>query len=138
MLAPIPEIGYFTKKLVAPRLRPLYWVGSAKKDLIAMPQPVVRGIGMALGVAQQGGKHPSAKPWKGEGGGVFEIVCNFSTDTFQAVYAVSYQKAVYVLHCFQKKSPGGSKTARRGIDLIRNRQQAAQADYEGRYGQDTK
>jgi phage-related protein len=51
----------------APGERPLYWVASSKKDLLAMPQPVVRAIGIALGVAQQGGKHPSAKPWKGEG-----------------------------------------------------------------------
>lgn len=42
--------------------RPLYWIASSRKDILAMPQPVRRAIGMALGVAQQGGKHPSAKP----------------------------------------------------------------------------
>ena len=44
-------------------------------------------MGYALGVAQLGGKHPHAKPWKGDGGGVFEVVEDFSGDTYRAVYA---------------------------------------------------
>lgn len=118
--------------------RPLYWVASAKKDLIAMPQPVVRAIGMALGVAQQGGKHPKAKPWKGEGPGVFEVVSDFAGDTFRAVYTVSFRKAVYVVHCFQKKSPRGGKTAGTDVDLIRERLKAARVEYETQYGQGAK
>lgn len=57
---------------LAPGERPLYWVASAKRDLLVMPEPVIREIGIALGVAQQGGTHPSAKPWKGEDPGVME------------------------------------------------------------------
>ena len=90
-----------------------------------MPQPVVRAIGVALGVAQQGGKHPSAKPWKGEGRGVLEIVSDFAADAFRAVYTVSFKEAVYVVHCFQKKSPSGRKTARTDVVLIRARLKAA-------------
>jgi len=116
--------------------RPLYWIASSRKDILAMPQPVRRAIGMALGVAQQGGKHPSAKPWRGEGAGVFEIVCRFDTDTFRAVYAVTFREAVYVLHCFQKKSHQGRKTPRTDIDLIRARLNTAQADHENRYGKE--
>jgi hypothetical protein len=52
---------------LAPGERPVIWVASAKKDLLAMPKPVIREIGIALDVPQQGGMHPSAKPWKGEG-----------------------------------------------------------------------
>lgn len=63
--------------------RPLYWVASSKKDLLAMPNAVVRRIGVALGVAQQGGVHPSAKPWKGEGPGVMEIVSEFDGNTYR-------------------------------------------------------
>jgi phage-related protein len=122
----------------APGERPLYWVASSKKDLLAMPQPVVRAIGIALGVAQQGGKHPSAKPWKGEGRGVLEIVSDFAADTFRAVYTVSFEEAVYVVHCFQKKSPSGRKTARTDVVLIRARLKAARRDYEERYGQNSK
>lgn len=37
--------------------RPLYWVGSAKRDLLKFPEAVKDGIGTALSVAQFGGKH---------------------------------------------------------------------------------
>ena len=57
-----------------PGERPLFWVGSSKEDLMAFPEPVQDEIGTALSVAQFGGKHPSAKPWRGEGRGVFEVV----------------------------------------------------------------
>lgn len=57
----------------APGERPLFWVGSSKEDLLTFPEPVQDDIGTALSVAQFGGKHPSVKPWKGEGPGVFEV-----------------------------------------------------------------
>ncbi len=96
-----------------PGERPLFWTGSSKDDLLAFPEGVVDEIGTALSVAQFGGKHPSAKPWRGEGPGVFEMVENHRADTYRAVYTVQFESAVYVLHAFQKKSPTGIKTARR-------------------------
>jgi hypothetical protein len=71
------------RSTLAPGERPLVWVAAAKKDLLAMPKPVIREMGIALGVAQQGGSHPSAKPWKGEGPSVLEIVSDFDGDTFR-------------------------------------------------------
>lgn len=115
--------------------RPLFWVASSKKDLLAMPKPVIREIGTALSVAQHGGKHPAAKPWKGQGPGVLEIRSNFENDTFRAVYTVAFKRAVYVLHCFQKKSPSGKQTARTDIRLIGQRLKGVSAAYEERYGQ---
>lgn len=50
-----------------PAERPLHWVGSSKRDLLDMPEPVVREIGIALSVAQFGSKHPNAKPLDGFG-----------------------------------------------------------------------
>jgi phage-related protein len=41
-----------------------------------------------------------------------------------------------VLHCFQKKSPSGIKTAKTDVDLIGARLKLAQADYEANYGKD--
>lgn len=114
--------------------RPLHWVGSAKRDLLSFPGEVVDEFGYGLGVVQMGGQPPAAKPWKGEGPGVFELVENFRGDTYRAVYTVRYAKAVYVLHCFQKKSPSGIRTARTDIDLIHERLMLAQSDYEARYG----
>jgi phage-related protein len=54
--------------------KPLDWIGSSKRDFLRFPDPVKDEMGNALGLAQFGGKHPKAKPWKGQGPGVFEIV----------------------------------------------------------------
>jgi phage-related protein len=114
--------------------KPLHWVGSSKKDLLAFPEEVIDDIGYALGVVQLGGTPPSAKPWKGEGPSVLEIVEDFRGDAYRAVYTVRFKEAVYVLHCFQKKSPSGISTARSDTGLIHERLKAAQVDYEVRYG----
>ena len=72
------------RRRLAPGEKQLFWIGSSKRDLLAMPDPVVRQIGAALSVAQYGGKHPDSKPWKGLGPGVFEVVSDYKTDTFRA------------------------------------------------------
>ena len=118
------------------RERPLHWVGSAKRDLLDFPEEVVDEFGYGLGVVQMGGHPPAAKPWKGEGSGVFELVENFRGDTFRVAYTVRFAKAIYVLHCFQKKSPSGIRTAQPDVDLIHERLKAARNDYEVRYGKE--
>lgn len=123
-----------TRTKRAPGEKPLFWIGSSKRDLDAFPEEVKYEIGVALSVAQFGGKHPSAKPWKGEGAGVFEVVEDHRGDTFRAVYTVRFQGAAYVLHAFQKKSPSGVKTSRADTELIAQRLRAAKQDYEVRYG----
>jgi len=55
------------RRKLAPGEKPLFWIGSSKRDLLAMPNSVVRQMGAALRVAQYGGKHPDAKSWKGLG-----------------------------------------------------------------------
>jgi phage-related protein len=114
--------------------KPLDWVGSAKRDFLAFPSAVQREIGNALGLAQFGGKHPRAKPWQGEGSGVFEVVDDFDSDTYRAVYTVRFRQVVYVLHAFQKKSPRGKRTARTDVELMTRRLKLARQDYEARYG----
>ena len=114
--------------------KPLYWVGSSKRDLLEFPEPVKDAVGTALSVAQFGGKHPAAKPWKGEGAGVLEVVEDHAGDTYRAVYTVRFENVIYVLHAFQKKSPKGIKTAQRDVELVRKRLKVAQQDYEERYG----
>ena len=116
--------------------KPVAWVGSAKRDFMEFPDPVLAEMGNALGIAQFGGKHPSAKPWKGEGAGVFEIVEDFDGDTYRAVYTVRFREVVYVLHAFQKKSPKGIKTAKDDVELVRQRLKIARADYEAQYGKE--
>ena len=88
---------------------------------MAFPEAVKDGLGTALSVAQFGGKHPAAKPWRGEGPGVLEIVEDYAGNTFRAVYTIRFAEAVYVLHAFQKKSKQGVATPRMDMELIRSR-----------------
>lgn len=111
---------------------PLYWVGSAKSDFLALPAEVIDDMGFALGVAQLGGKHPDSKPWKGEGPGVLEVVEQYDGNAYRAVYTVRFAGVIYVLHAFQKKSPAGIKTAKSDIDLVHERLKRARRDYETR------
>ena len=89
-------------------------------------------MGYALGLAQLGSKHPHAKPWKGEGPGVLEIVEDHRGDTYRAVYTVRFAAAVYVLHAFQKKSKSGIKTPQEDVRLIAQRLKRAQQDHESK------
>ena len=114
--------------------QPLYWVGSTKRDLVGFPEAVKDGIGTALSVAQFGGKHPAAKPWKGAGSGVLEVVEDHDGNTFRAVYTVRFRCAVYVLHCFQKKSRRGAQTPKPDVELVSQRLRLPRQDYEERYG----
>lgn len=112
----------------------LEWTGAAKRELMDFPEGVKRAMGYALGVAQLGSKHPSAKSWKGEGSGVLEVVESDEGNAYRAVYTVRFAKVVYVLHCFQKKSPDGIRTAKTDIELVHQRLKTAQQHYEEHYG----
>jgi len=108
--------------------KPLYWMASSYKDLLAMPEKVRRRFGHALGLAQLGECDPKAKPLSGFGdAGVLEVVEDGAGGTYRAVYTVRFAGAVFVLHCFQKKSTSGIATPRTDIDLIRERLKLAAA-----------
>ena len=89
-------------------------------------------MGYALYVAQQGGKHRDAKALTGFGGArVVEIIKDYRGDTFRAVYTVRFEKAVYVLHAFQKKSKTGRETPRGDVELIKQRLREAERIAKG-------
>lgn len=112
-------------------LKELEWIGSARKDLLALPLPVRRVFGYALYAVQLGVKPPEAKPLKGFGGaGVLELIEDFKGDTYRAVYTVRFAAKVYVLHVFQKKAKHGIATPDNELDLIRNRLKRAEKLYE--------
>lgn len=113
--------------------KPMEWAGASKRDLMNFPEDARRAIGYALGLAQLGGKHPAAKPWRGDGPGVMEIVEASDGNAYRAVYTVRFAKALYVLHCFQKKSPDGIRTAKQDVDLIAQRLKAATQHYKEHY-----
>jgi phage-related protein len=110
-----------------PSPKPLRWVASSKKDLVAMPRAVRRKVGFALYLAQIGEKHLATKPLKGFGSaGVVEVVEDYQSDAYRAVYTVRFKRAVYVLHCFKKKSARGAQTPKPDMDVIRARLKLAE------------
>ena len=65
---------------------------------------------------------------------MLEIVESHDGNAYRAVCTVQFPQAVYVLHAFQKKSPSGIRTAKRDVDLVAQRLNVAQQDYEEHYG----
>lgn len=117
--------------------KPTEWIGSARDDLREFPIDVRRVMGVAINDAQNGAEHPAAKALKGFGGrSVLEIVEDFDGDTYRGVYTVRFFGAIYVLHCFQKKSKKGAETPRRETDLVKTRLKAAEAHYRANYTKD--
>jgi len=114
---------------VTEKRRPLFWEGSAKKDFKEFPIPVQKDMGVALFVVQLGRTPGSAKPWKGLGSGVYELVGDHRGDTFRAVYTVRVGDAIHVLHAFQKKSKSGISTPQPDVDLIEKRLKTVLARY---------
>jgi phage-related protein len=108
-------------------LKPLAWVGSAKRDLLALPEEVIDTFGYALYVAQTGKKHEKAKALHGFGSaGILEIVEDWRGNAYRAVYTVRLSAAVFVLHVFQKKAKHGIATPRQDMELIRERLKVAE------------
>ena len=108
--------------------KPLQWIGSSRKDLMDLPADVRRLFGFALSLAQAGDRHDAAKVLKGFGGaGVLEVVEDDIGGTYRAVYTVKFAEAVFVLHCFQKKSKRGIATPKEDMDIIHARLKIAEA-----------
>ncbi len=108
-------------------LKPLAWVGSATRDLLALPEEVIDAFGYARYVAQTGKKHERAKALHGFGSaGILEIVEDWRGNTYRAVYTVRFSAAVFVLHVFQKKAKQGIATPRQDMELTRERLKVAE------------
>ncbi len=114
--------------VMADKEKPLEWIASSHKDLMALPPEVRRRFGYALSLAQMGDQDDAAKVLKGFGGaGVLEVVEDDAGGTYRAVYTVKFAEAVFVLHCFQKKSKTGIATPKADMDIIRARLKVAEA-----------
>jgi phage-related protein len=112
------------------KLKPVVWIGSSKADFLEFPEEVKDLVGYALYVAQQGGKHPDAKPLQGFGGaGILEVLADHRGDTFRTIYTVRLAGIVYILHAFQKKSKSGIRTPKAEIDLLKARLKRAEQEH---------
>jgi phage-related protein len=105
----------------APALKTVIWLGDSLRELKTFPAAVQDEMGYAIYLAQRGDRHVSAKPLKGLGSGVLEVVSDHRGDTFRSVYTVRYVDRVFVLHAFQKKSKSGIATPKANVELIKQR-----------------
>ena len=93
-------------------LRPISWIKSARRDFENFPKDAQADMFRALSIAAMGCKADIAKPFKGAGGGVFEIALRHRGDAYRVIYAVQIGEDLWVIHAFQKKSKTGIKTAK--------------------------
>ena len=118
--------------------KPLRWIASSRKDYGDFPDEVQEHFGFGLFLAQTGQHPPSAKPLKGLGSGVIELIEDFDGDAYRAVYTVRFATAVYVLHAFKKKSKRGIKKPQKDVDLLERWLKDAEADNTARERKDAK
>jgi phage-related protein len=98
--------------------KPLLFVGSSHDDLKAFPDEARRDAGFNLDFVQRGLEPQSWKPMKTVGPGVKEIRVRDATGAYRVVYLAARPEAVYVLHCFQKKT---RKTRKVDVELAARR-----------------
>jgi len=97
------------------------WVGSAYDDLVAFPDEPRRDAGFQLGKVQSGLEPEDWKPFDGVGAGTREIRIRDASGIFRVMYVAKFEEAVYVLHCFQKKTQA---TSQRDKDIAMARYRA--------------
>lgn len=85
------------------------WVGSSYADLLAFPKAPRREAGFQLGKVQAGLEPADWKPFDEVGAGTREIRVRDAKGIFRVMYVAKFEEAVYVLHCFQKKTQATTK-----------------------------
>jgi phage-related protein len=96
----------------------LQFRGSAQDDLRAFPLTAKRDAGHQLDQVQNGLEPDDWKPMATIGAGVREIRIRDMAGAFRVIYIAKFADAIYVLHCFQKKT---EKTSQVDIDLATKR-----------------
>ena len=92
-------------------LKPVIWLGDSLRELKTFPAAVQDEMGYAIYLAQRGDKHMSAKPLKGLGSGVLEVVSDHRGDTFRSVYTV--RLAERSSYCTPSRRSRGAASPRR-------------------------
>ncbi len=85
------------------------WIGSSYDDVIAFPRAPRKEAGFQLGRVQAGLDPTDWKPFDEVGAGAREIRINDAKGIFRVMFVAKFEEAVYVLHCFQKKTQATSK-----------------------------
>jgi phage-related protein len=101
-------------------MKQVAFLGASLVDLQSFPLTARREAGYQLDKVQHGLPPDDAKPMPGIGAGVLELRIWDEAGAFRVVYVAKFADAVFVLHCFKKKT---QQTARKDIDLAGKRYQ---------------
>jgi len=85
-------------------VKELKFRGSSRDDLRAFPKEARGDAGYQLDRVQNGLEPEDCKPMSVVGSGVQEIRVKDEAGIFRVMYVAKFEDAVYVLHCFQKKT----------------------------------
>jgi phage-related protein len=108
-------------------IRPLFWMGSSKADLISFPGDARQDAGYQLEKVQRGEELDHWKPFSEVGAGVREIRIHEASGAFRVMYLATRAEGIYVLHCFQKKT---EKTSQQDVKLAQKRFRALPSKQE--------
>lgn len=98
--------------------KPVEFLGNALENLRSFPLSVRREAGYQIDRVQYGQEPDDCKFMPTIGSGVREIRIRDTAGAFRVVYVAKFAQAVYVLHCFQKKT---QKTSKPDLDLAQSR-----------------
>ncbi len=104
--------------------------------MLALPKEVRAEFGHGLWQIQTGETPSNASSFEGsKAHEVMKLTERYDGDTYRCVYAAKFERAVYILHVFQKKSKSGIATPQKDITTVQERLQNARQDYRDRYGE---
>lgn len=97
------------------------WIGSAYDDLLAFSDEPRRAAGFQLSKVQAGLEPEDWRAFDEVGAGTREIRIRESSGIYRVMYVAKFEEALYILHCFQKKTQATSK---RDKDIAETRYRA--------------
>jgi len=98
--------------------KPVEFRGRSLDDLRAFPKEARREAGYQLDLVQQGREPDDWKPMSAVGPAAKEIRIRDERGAFRVMYVAKFEHAVYVLHCFSKKT---EKTSKADLEIATRR-----------------
>jgi phage-related protein len=98
-------------------MKAVEFLGDSLDCLRNFPRPARRQAGFQIDRVQRG-QPIDWKPMSSVGPGVQEIRVRDESGAYRVLYVAKFDDAIYVLHCFQKKTQA---TPKRDIDLAEKR-----------------
>lgn len=92
--------------------KPVEFRGDSLEALRRFPESARRRAGQQLDLLQRGRDPDDWKPMNDVGAGVREIRIRDEQGIFRVIYVAKFVDAVFVLHCFQKKTQKTNKADR--------------------------